>query len=34
MLHEDDIRRLVEWVRQWKDKPDECWTEPEQDPFA
>jgi hypothetical protein len=34
MLHEDDITRLVEWVRQRKDKADEWWTEPERDPFA
>jgi hypothetical protein len=34
MLHEDDIKALVEWVRQRKDKAGEWWTEPEHDPFA
>jgi hypothetical protein len=34
MLHEDDVKALVEWVRQRKDKTDEWWTEPERDPFA
>jgi hypothetical protein len=34
MLHEDDIKRLVAWIREQQDKEDEWWTEPEQDPFA
>lgn len=34
MLHEDDIGRLIEWIREHQDKADEWWTEPEQDPFA
>jgi hypothetical protein len=34
MLHEEDIARLIEWVRRRKDKGDEWWTEPERDPFA
>jgi hypothetical protein len=34
MLHEDDIKLLVEWVRGRKAKTDEWWNEPEPDPFA
>jgi hypothetical protein len=34
MLHEDDIKQLVEWVRARKDKANEWSNEPEPDPFA
>lgn len=34
MLHEDDITRLVEWVRKRKDAADDWTKEPEHDPFA
>lgn len=34
MLHEDDIKQMVDWVRGRKDKAAEWWTEPERDPFA
>ncbi|WP_087874374.1 hypothetical protein [Arthrobacter globiformis] len=34
MLHEDDVRALVQWVRQRKDKAGEWSLEPEQDPFT
>jgi hypothetical protein len=34
MLHEDDIPRLVEWIREHKDKADEWWKEPARDRFA
>ncbi|SEE18317.1 hypothetical protein SAMN04489740_0831 [Arthrobacter alpinus] len=34
MLHEDDIARLVVWIREQKDKADEWWTDPKDDPFA
>ncbi|WP_307076564.1 helix-turn-helix domain-containing protein [Arthrobacter pascens] len=34
MLHEDDVRRLVEWIREYRDKGDEWVAEPEADPFA
>ena len=34
MLHEDDIERLVEWVRARKAKADRWWEEAEHDPFA
>lgn len=33
MLHEEDIKRLVEWVRQRKNAADEWWKESEPDPF-
>jgi hypothetical protein len=34
MLHEDDIRRLVEWVCANPKQPSEWLTDPERDPFA
>jgi hypothetical protein len=34
MLHEDEIPRLVAWIREHQDKADDWWTEPERDPFA
>jgi len=34
MLHEDDISRLVVWIREHQDKTDEWWSEPRHDPFA
>lgn len=33
MLHEDDVQRLVAWIRENQGNPDEWWK-PEQDPFA
>lgn len=33
VLHEDEIPRLVEWIREDQDKGDEWWTEAELDPF-
>lgn len=33
MLHDDDIRALVEWLRARNHKKDEWWMEPEPDPF-
>lgn len=33
MLHQDDIQRIVGWLRQRNEKKDEWWTEPEHDPF-
>jgi predicted site-specific integrase-resolvase len=34
MLHQDDIARLVEWVRERKNAADDWTKEPEHDPFA
>lgn len=34
MLHEDDITRLVHWIRQSQEKTGQWWKEPERDPFA
>jgi hypothetical protein len=34
MLHEDDIRRLVEWIRANPKQPSEWLTDPGRDPFA
>lgn len=34
MLHEDDIPRLVAWIRERQAKQDEWWKEPDQDPFV
>lgn len=34
MLHEDDIRRLVEWVRSRNYKGGQWWVEQGRDPFA
>jgi hypothetical protein len=34
MLHEDDIKALVEWVRARQQNEVKWWTEPEHDPFA
>ena len=34
MLHEDDISKLIEWVRERKNAEDDWAKEPEQDPFA
>lgn len=34
MLHEDDIRQLVAWIREHQDKQDERSNEPEHDPFV
>ena len=34
MLHQDDITRLVEWVRERKNAADDWAKEPEHDPFA
>lgn len=33
MLHEDDIRALVEWLGARNQKKGERWMEPEPDPF-
>lgn len=33
MLHDDDVKQLVEWMRQRKEKRDDWWTEQERDPF-
>ncbi|AYN57308.1 excise [Arthrobacter phage Constance] len=33
MLHQDDIDRLVEWVRERKAAKDDWAKEPEHDPF-
>jgi hypothetical protein len=33
MLHEDDIKRLVAWIREQQEKKGEWWKEPERDPF-
>ncbi|MBB6406201.1 erythromycin esterase-like protein [Arthrobacter sp. AZCC_0090] len=33
MLHEDDIRALVEWLQTRNQKKDEWWMESEPDPF-
>lgn len=34
MLHEEDIPRLVSWIRENQDKKDEWWEQRERDPFA
>ncbi|MET4618730.1 hypothetical protein ABIE18_000153 [Arthrobacter sp. 2762] len=34
MLHQDDINKLVVWIREHKAKGDRWWEEPEKDPFA
>lgn len=34
MLHDDDVERLVEWIRENPDKPSPWLTDPENDPFA
>lgn len=34
MLHEDDVKALVEWVRKRKDTADQWSTEAEHDPFG
>ena len=34
MLHEDDIQRPVEWVRQRRTEANKWWQEPEADPFT
>ena len=33
MLHEDDVARLVEWVRERKNAADDWTAEAEHDPF-
>lgn len=34
MLHEDDIKNLIEWVRERKNAAEDWTKEPEHDPFA
>lgn len=34
VLHEDDIKRLVEWVRQRRTEANKWWQESERDPFT
>lgn len=33
MLHEDDVERLVEWIRENQEKPGKWLTDPENDPL-
>lgn len=34
MLHQDDVARIVEWVRERKNAAADWTKEPEKDPFA
>ncbi|CAH0216799.1 hypothetical protein SRABI83_02280 [Arthrobacter sp. Bi83] len=34
LLHVDEVQRLVAWIRDNQNRPDEWRTEPEHDPFV